>query len=90
MTKIAQRKGLIATDDCTGLDPSVLDDFVPYGKYMWATNSRGVSERGKKLLGWKPHHKSLMEELPDIVEGEAKTLGLIHGHAAKVTQYLRP
>jgi hypothetical protein len=30
--------------------------------------------------------RGIMEELLDIVEGEAKALGLIQGHAAKVTQ----
>src|SRR5271163_3437764 len=45
-----------------------------------------VSQRGKILLGWNPVQRGLMEELPDIVEGEAKALGLIQGHAVKVTQ----
>jgi nucleoside-diphosphate-sugar epimerase len=86
MTKIAHKKGLIPSDKCSGLDASELKKIHPYSHLIWGTNSRGVSQRGKTLLGWKPVQRGMMEELPDIVEGEAKALGLIQGHAAKVTQ----
>jgi nucleoside-diphosphate-sugar epimerase len=86
MTKIAYKKGLIPTDECPGLEVGELKKLLPYGHLMWGTNSRGVSQRGKTLLGWKPVQRNLMGELPDIVEGEAKALGLIRGHAVKVTQ----
>ena len=86
MTKLAHKEGLIPSDKCPGLGASQLNNISPYGHLKWGTNSRGVSQRAKNLLGWKPVHRGLMEELPDIVEGEAKALGLIQGHAAKVTQ----
>lgn len=86
ITKITHERGWIVSDECPGLDVSELQKLSPYGHLMWGTNSRGVSRRGKVLLGWKPVQRSLMEELPDIVEGEAKALGLIQGHAEKATQ----
>jgi len=86
ITKIAHKKGFIPSDECPGLEASELNSITPYGAPRWGTNSRGVSQRGKILLGWKPVQRGLMEELPDIVEGEAKALGLIQGHAVKVTQ----
>lgn len=86
LTKIAHNMDLIPSDDCPGLEPSALSSLQPHGDLMWGTNSRGISQRGKSLLGWKPVQKGLMELLPSIVEGEAKALGLIQGHAAKVTQ----
>ncbi|OJJ01912.1 hypothetical protein ASPVEDRAFT_83434 [Aspergillus versicolor CBS 583.65] len=42
----------------------------------WGMNSRGVAERARKILGWKPQERSLYEELPDIVRSEAGRLGL--------------
>lgn len=42
----------------------------------WGMNSRGVSERARKILGWKPQERSLKEELPQIVRSEAARLGL--------------
>ena len=86
MTKIAHKKGLIPSEECPSLGTSELTSLNPRGQRAWGTNSRGVSQRGKTLLGWKPVQRGLMEELPDIVEAEAKALGLIQGHAAKVTQ----
>jgi nucleoside-diphosphate-sugar epimerase len=45
-------------------------DYKQYG-----ANSRGVAARAKKYLGWEPHSGLLKDEIPDIVAGEAKSLG---------------
>ncbi len=42
----------------------------------WATNSRSVSSRARKYLGWKPKGPALKEEIPALVDGEARRLGL--------------
>lgn len=42
----------------------------------WGMNSRGVAARAKKVLGWRPRERSLIEELPDIVRSEAARMGL--------------
>ena len=86
MTRIAHSKGLITSKEAHSLPPDELQKLSPNGHYAWGTNSRGKALRGRTLLEWKPHRRSLVEELPDIVEGEAKALGLIQGHAAQVTQ----
>jgi len=86
ITQLAHEKGLIPSSEA---EPLAIDDLIKetkHGHLVWGTNSRGVSNRGKKLLGWKPHRRSLWGELPDIVDGEAKRLGLIQGHAAQVSQ----
>jgi nucleoside-diphosphate-sugar epimerase len=42
----------------------------------WDMNSRGVAERARKILGWRPQERSLNEELPEIVRSEAARLGV--------------
>ncbi|KAJ9132973.1 Nucleoside-diphosphate-sugar epimerase [Pleurostoma richardsiae] len=42
----------------------------------WCHNSKSVASRARKFLGWKPHGRSLKDEIPDIVAGEAKLLGI--------------
>jgi nucleoside-diphosphate-sugar epimerase len=74
MTKIAHGMGLLPSDECRGIEASDLWNILPYGPLMWGTNSRGVSQRGKTLLGWEPVQKGLMQALPDIVRGEAAVL----------------
>lgn len=39
-------------------------------------NSKSVASRARTLLGWKPTGRSLKEEIPDVVAGEAEILGL--------------
>ncbi|GAP84098.2 putative nucleoside-diphosphate-sugar epimerase protein [Rosellinia necatrix] len=45
-------------------------DYKSYG-----ANSKSVAARARKYLGWEPHGRSLEDEIPDIVAGEAKSLG---------------
>jgi nucleoside-diphosphate-sugar epimerase len=84
ITQIAYQKGLIPSDEVESLPKEEYNKFAKHGHLQWGANSRGESVRGKKLLGWKPHRPGLDKELPDVVEGEAKALGMIQGHAAKV------
>lgn len=86
ITRIAKDKGLIEGDKTPSLSEDELLKIHPYALVAWATNSRGKAIRARKLLGWEPHGETLKELLPEIVEGEARTLGLIQGHAAKVAQ----
>lgn len=83
---IATEKGLIDSNATTILTPEELTELHPWGTYIWATNSRGKALRARKLLGWNPHGETLEASLPDIVESEARALGLTEGHAAKVTK----
>lgn len=42
----------------------------------WGLNSKGVSSRARKYLGWEPKGKGLKNEIPGAVEWEARKLGL--------------
>ena len=84
ITKLCKKQGFIDSDDTPELNEAQLKEIEPIGQFIWGTNSRGESIRGKKLLGWQPKQKSLFDELPAIVDGEAAALGLIHNHAAQV------
>ncbi|KAL1879954.1 hypothetical protein VTK73DRAFT_6534 [Phialemonium thermophilum] len=52
----------------------------PEGNPSWATNSKSKASRARKYFGWTPKGRSLKEEIPDIVAGEAKSLGLKPSH----------
>ncbi|KAI0865975.1 nucleoside-diphosphate-sugar epimerase [Xylaria cubensis] len=41
----------------------------------FGANSKSVAARARKYLGWRPHGRSLKDEIPDVVAGEAKRLG---------------
>ena len=85
IASIATKKGFIDSDEIPILSTEELTEIHPHCPYIWGSNSRGKALRARKLLGWNPRGKSLKETLPDIVETEARALGLIEGHAAKVT-----
>ncbi|OAG05407.1 NAD(P)-binding protein [Paraphaeosphaeria sporulosa] len=80
---IAKDKKLIDTEEIDSLSVEETNKLVKAGGYLLGTNSRADAVRAKKLLGWTPKQKSLEDLLPEIVEGEAKGLGLIKGHAEK-------
>lgn len=86
IAKIAKKMGLIDSDETPSLSANEITKLHPWGVYIWASNSRGQAIRARRLLGWQPHGESLKEDLPNIVEQEAKALGLIEGHAAKVSR----
>ncbi|OAL30034.1 hypothetical protein AYO20_08938 [Fonsecaea nubica] len=84
IANVAHKKGLLPEATVESLSPTEAETFLPYARLLMGTNSRGVSIRGKKLLGWKPAMHGIMEEIPECVESEAELLGLIKRHAAKV------
>ena len=86
ITKIAHEKGLIPSADAPSMAIKDVTAISPFLTMGLGTNSRGLAQRGRTLLGWKPYRRSLNDELADIVEGEARALGMIQGHAAKVEQ----
>jgi nucleoside-diphosphate-sugar epimerase len=70
-------KKLIASPDVESLDGAQTTDVLPVGTYAWGTNSRGISLRARKLFGWAPQKPKLIDLIPEIVEVEAKALGLL-------------
>ncbi|KAF2262080.1 NAD(P)-binding protein [Lojkania enalia] len=81
IAKTAVDKKLIKTDDIDKISPDEADKLTTMGSYLWGMNSRCKAIRAKKLFGWEPKQKSLEQLLPDIVDLEARELGLIKGHA---------
>lgn len=54
-------------------------EYIPYEKIensSWGTNSKSVAQRARKYFGWNPKGKSLKDSIPEIVESEAKLLGI--------------
>ncbi|KAI9812718.1 MAG: hypothetical protein M1827_004474 [Pycnora praestabilis] len=79
----AHKQGLIPSDKVVSIGKEEADKLTRAGSLLWGANSRCKAIRAKKLLGWTPKSRSLQDEIPDIVAGEAKKLGLIQGHAVK-------
>lgn len=85
VAKDAHKKGFLPSEDAKGLNADEIGEAgFPGGHYYVGTNSRGISKRAKQLLGWKPSRPSLVETIPDLVDSEARALGITQGHAAKV------
>ncbi|KXG49812.1 Semialdehyde dehydrogenase, NAD-binding [Penicillium griseofulvum] len=70
-------KKLIASPNVESLDGAQTTEVHPAGVYAWGSNSRGNSIRARKLFGWTPQKPKLIDLIPDIVEGEAKSLSLL-------------
>lgn len=77
VAKAAFEKKLIPSPEVEALSDKEVAKILPFGLYAWGTNSRCHAIRGRKLLGWNPTKPGLLELIPDIVEVEAKVLGLI-------------
>jgi nucleoside-diphosphate-sugar epimerase len=86
MAQIAYKKGLLPNDKVESYTADEVNKLFPHGGYSIGTNSRGVSIRGKELLGWKPVMRNIHDELNDAVDSEARLLGLTKGHAEKVQE----
>ncbi|KAF2176796.1 putative nucleoside-diphosphate-sugar epimerase [Zopfia rhizophila CBS 207.26] len=83
IAKIAHDKKLIQTADIDNISIEEADKLTGHGSYLWGMNSRARAIRARKLFGWNPTQKSLFDLLPEIVDLEARELGLITGHAAQ-------
>ncbi|PYI15897.1 nucleoside-diphosphate-sugar epimerase [Aspergillus violaceofuscus CBS 115571] len=77
VAKVAYEKKLISSPDVESISDDQVKELNQFGLYAWGSNSRGHSYRGRKLLGWSPHRPSLKELIPEIVDIEAKALGLL-------------
>lgn len=82
----AHAQGFLPSAEVKQLSVEEADKATPFMSISTGTDSRGEAIRGKKLLGWKPREKTLLQEIPTIVAGEARALGLATGHAEKVAQ----
>ena len=74
--EVAYKKGYIKSKEVTTMNPDEAMAKAGFEAVSWGLNSKGFAKRGRKVLGWNPKGKSLEEEIPDIVDGEARSLGL--------------
>ncbi len=83
VAKTAFEMKLINRPETDTVTKDEANQLGPAGAFVWATNSRSKAIRAGKLLGWTPKQKSTAEMLPEIIESEAKLLGLSKTHAEK-------
>jgi len=75
VAKEAKKQGLIEEDKVVTTDFEAVVKEGPVNA-SWALNSKSKARRARKLLSWKPTRRGLVDEIPDIVAGEAKRLGI--------------
>ncbi|KAI9044300.1 putative nucleoside-diphosphate-sugar epimerase [Aspergillus affinis] len=76
VARVAYEKKLIPSPEVEALPDAEVTALNQFGLYAWGSSSRGHSLRARKLLGWSPSRPSLKELIPEIVDIEAKDLGL--------------
>ena len=81
MAAEAKKQGLIETDEVRVIGKEDADECTPWGSALGGCNSRARALRAREVLKWKPSGPKLQEEIAATVEGEAKRLGIIPGHA---------
>ncbi|KAH6975853.1 hypothetical protein EDB80DRAFT_740382 [Ilyonectria destructans] len=77
IAKAANARGLLKSTDLDNLSVEEADAVWDYGSFFWGTNSRSRAVRARDVLGWEPVAAGIFEDIPDTVEGEAATLGLV-------------
>ena len=77
IAELAHKKGLLPTADVDTISIEEADKIRKGVYRSTSSNSRGVSLRGKKLLGWNPTKKPIPDDYEAIINGEAKILGLV-------------
>ena len=81
----AHQQGLIPTQDVASITIDEANHIQSMGAELLGGNSRQRASRARKLLRWSPIGPALVDTIPELITGEAKSLGLIKGHAAKLT-----
>lgn len=80
IAQAAYNKGFISTQEVQVMSPDEAMETAGFEGMLWGMNSKGFAKRARKFLGWKPVGRSLPDEVPGIVDGEAKSLGLVAGN----------
>lgn len=81
--EVAFEKGYIKTKEVALMNVDEAKELAGFEAISWGLNSKGFAKRARKYLGWKPTGRSLKDEIPFIVDSEAKREGIVAGHAAK-------
>ena len=80
------KQGLFVSDNVASISEQEANQVTKHGAELLGGNSRQRANRARTLLGWEPKDLSLFEGIADLVTIEAKKLGLIRGHAEKVSE----
>ena len=80
----AHRQGHNPSNEVISVTGQEADQLMAHSSFLWGGNSRASAIRARKLLGWTPKERSIEDEIPEVVSSEAKLLGIVKGHAAKV------
>lgn len=75
----AKRQGFIEKAEVRSLSNE--EQLKRGGNRTFAANSSAKAQRAKKYFGWEPKGRHLKDEVPDIVAGEAKKLGITPKYA---------
>ncbi|KAL2070713.1 hypothetical protein VTL71DRAFT_13739 [Oculimacula yallundae] len=81
--KSAFEKGFIKEKETKAMSSDEAKEAAGFEALSWGLNSKGFAKRARKYLGWKPSGRSLEDEIPFIIDGEAEILGIKKGHAEK-------
>ncbi|TVY21279.1 Uncharacterized protein LARI1_G000428 [Lachnellula arida] len=81
--QVAFSKGYVKVKETRVMSVDEAKEAYGFEALTWGLNSKGFAKRARKYLGWKPEGKSLKDEIPDIVDSEARSLGLKPGYAEK-------
>ena len=86
VAEAANKLGLIPSDQVVSISEKEADGLAWWGSALWGANSRYRAIRARKLLEWTPEkgEKDLQSDILQVVNAEAKSLGLVPSHAAKV------
>lgn len=77
VAKSAYKQGFTKSDEVVTMTSEEANKLVPAAHYQWGCNSRPVSIRAARVLGWKATEKTTIEEVIDgTVLAEAKAMGV--------------
>jgi nucleoside-diphosphate-sugar epimerase len=82
--EVAYQKGYIKEKCVKPMSPEEAKEVAGFEALSWGLNSKGFAKRARQYLGWKPKGRSLDNEIPYIIDGEAENLGMKTSHAQKV------
>jgi nucleoside-diphosphate-sugar epimerase len=83
--ELAYHKGYIKEKGVKPISPEEAKEVAGFEALSWGLNSKGFAKRARQYLAWKPKGRSLENEIPYIIDGEAENIGMKIGHAQKVT-----
>ncbi|KAJ5818825.1 hypothetical protein N7474_004416 [Penicillium riverlandense] len=72
--EVAAKLGYLPEAKAEPIDLESAKQYAGFESLSWGMNSRGRSQRARKVLGWKPYRPSLVEELPEILRSEWQRL----------------